>query len=156
MREAVCRAVRMSVSRNVSMLAALTVFTENTAITLSHSEPLFGWNPSSLDSPRANQSTRSLTSKLVYVLPVRPQVNGLCEYPSGCLPNLSSSIKSQIGTESGGSNGSSGTHDGGTKGILAAPERTMHQLMRDPTHDARVLTECTKTTIRKQNEFEAL
>jgi hypothetical protein len=75
----VCLAVFVSVSRDVAGCAAPTVFTENTAITLSHSEPLFGWNPSSFDSPRANQSTRSLTSKLVYVLPVRPQVKGLCE-----------------------------------------------------------------------------
>jgi hypothetical protein len=127
--------------------AALTVFTEKTAITLSHSEPSLGCNPSSFDNPFASHSTRSLTSKLEYVLPVRPQVNGLCEYPSGCLPNLSSSIKSQIGIESGGSKGSCGTHDGGTKGIFGETERTMYQLMRDPTN-ARELTDYATTIDR--------
>jgi hypothetical protein len=49
-----------------------------------------------------------------------PQMNGACEYPKGCRPWCSSSIKSHIGIESGISLVSSGTHDGGRNGILSS------------------------------------
>jgi hypothetical protein len=58
--------------------------------------------------------------------------------------------------ESGGSNGSSGTQDGGTKGMLAVPELIMHELTRDSTHNARALTDCTIMMNWKQHETEAL
>jgi hypothetical protein len=57
-------------------------------------------------------------------------------------------------TESGGSKGSSGTHDGGTKGIFGESEGAMHQLMRNHTRHARSLTDCTMTIDTKQHNTE--
>src|SRR5437016_2582103 len=93
----------------------LTVFSEKTPTTLSHSVPAFGFQPSSLDNARASQSTRSFTSYVEYLFPVIPQMKGSREVLNGWRPYFSPSMKSQIGTESGGSMGSFGTHCGGVK-----------------------------------------
>ena len=96
-----------------------TVLTLNTPITLSHSVPLFGRMSSSLDNDLARLSTRLHTSAVEYSSPVSPQVNGAFERFIGCRPYFSLSMNSHIGIESGGSNGSFGTHAGDVKTIPA-------------------------------------
>lgn len=64
----------------------VTVFKLKTPMTLSHSVPLFGCQPNSLDRPLAKLLTRSLTSNAEYSVPDRPHVNGALEYPRGCRP----------------------------------------------------------------------
>ena len=63
------------VAPNVS----LTVLTEKTPMTLSHSVPSFGFHPSSFASPRARKSTRSFTSRAEYSFPEIPHVKGANE-----------------------------------------------------------------------------
>ena len=72
-------------------------------MTLSHSVPLFGSHPSSLERALAKCSTRPTISSAVYVLPDNPQVKGFFESFSAHRPCFSSNMKSLIGMESGGS-----------------------------------------------------
>ena len=87
-----------------------TVLTLNIPITLSHSDPSLGLQPSSFESALASLSTRSRTSSAEYPNPVRPQVNGCIAWLRGHRPYCSFSMNSLIGMESGGSKGSFGTH----------------------------------------------
>ena len=96
-----------------------TVLTLNIPITLSHSVPSLGLQPSSFDNALANLSTRSRTSRAGYPNPVKPHVKGGLAWWRGWQPYCSFSINSLIGMESGGSNGSSGTHGAVLKTIVA-------------------------------------
>lgn len=79
------------------------MFSANMPMTLSHSVPLFGAHPNSLESDRARSSTLSAYSFAVYVLPEMPQVNGFREEVLASRPYWSLRMKSLTGIESGGS-----------------------------------------------------
>lgn len=81
----------------------LTVFTENTQITLSQGAPSCGLSPVCLAMAFARFSVRVCASVVLKVLPVKPQVKGFLLAAVGYLPYFSSLIKSAIGIESGGS-----------------------------------------------------
>jgi hypothetical protein len=80
-----------------------TVFSANIPMTLSHSVPLFGCHPNSLDRARARCPTLSAISTAVYVLPEMPHVKGFFDCLRGHLPWVSSSMNWLTGTVSGGS-----------------------------------------------------
>lgn len=61
----------------------LTVFRENTAMTLFHSDPRFGSQSKSRAIDLAKFSTLVLTSDAVYSDPVSPQVKGGLDVASG-------------------------------------------------------------------------
>jgi len=74
-----CQSSQRQYPRKSIGLEVLTVLTEKTAMTLSHSVASLGLKPSSFDKPRARASTRSRISKHEYVFPVNPQVKGSFE-----------------------------------------------------------------------------
>src|ERR1700709_51041 len=80
-----------------------TVFSANIPITLSHSVPLFGCHPNSLERACDRCSTLSTISTAAYVFPERPHVNGFLDLFSGRRPWSWSRINGSRGTVSGGS-----------------------------------------------------
>ena len=118
MRVSECQSTLALVRRLVScVIEEQTVLRLNTPMTLSHSVPLLGCQPNSLDIPLASFSTRSRTSSAEYSAPLSPHVKGGLAWCSGCRPYSSFNMNSLMGIESGGSKGSFGTHDGAVKTI---------------------------------------